>query len=62
MKLRIGEIRNHKKLSVRQLARLSGVNKSTINRLENGFLPSALLRLEKIAKALNCDVKDLFDD
>ena len=35
MELRIWELRRSKNLSIRELEELSGVNKLTINRLEN---------------------------
>lgn len=60
MELRIWELRRSKNLSIRELEELSGVSKSTINRLENNNYPPSILALEKIASALECSVKDLF--
>lgn len=60
MELRIWEIRRSKNLSIRELEELSGVSKSTINRLENNKFPPSILSLEKIASALECSVKELF--
>lgn len=60
MELRIWELRRERDLSIRELSRLSGVGKTTINRFENGEIPKTLLELEKIAKALDCSIKDLF--
>lgn len=60
MELRIWEIRRSKNLSIRELEELSGVSRATINRLENNKFPPSMLALEKIARALECSVKDLF--
>ena len=49
-------------ISAWQLSRMVGVSESTINILENNLLDPRLSQLEKIAKALNCRLSDLFDE
>lgn len=61
LKIKIYEQRISNKYSVRKLAQLSGIPKSTINDLENGKTTPDLKQLEKIAIALNVRINDLFD-
>lgn len=57
----IAEIRKKKGLTVRQLEYKTGISKSTLSRLENNETKLYLELLEKISKALDCRVQDLFD-
>ena len=57
----ISKIRQEKGYSIRQLAYKTGISKSTIFRLENDETVLDLVKLEKIAIALNCRITDLFD-
>lgn len=57
----IAEIRKKKGLTVRQLEYKTGISKSTLSRIENNETKLYLELLEKIAKALDCRVQDLFD-
>ena len=59
------ELRKTRKLSRRELAELSGVNENTIAALENGKndpSEAKLSTLIKLAKALNCRVRDFYPD
>ncbi|MCI9641223.1 MAG: helix-turn-helix transcriptional regulator [Eubacterium sp.] len=47
-------------LSVRQLEELSGVGKTTINRIENGSGNPTVEVICQLAIALNCSPHDLF--
>lgn len=60
MESRIWELRKSKGLSTRDLAKISGVSKATINRLENNKFSRSVLVLEKIANSLECSIGDLF--
>ena len=52
--------RNAAGLTQAELAERVGVSRKTINTVENGvFIPSTLLAL-KLARALRCNVEDLF--
>lgn len=57
----IAKIREEKGYSIRQLQYKTGISKSTLSRLETSQIKLDLERLEKIAKALDCNLKDLFD-
>lgn len=61
IQINIYKIRTEKKISLRQLADLSGLGKSTINYIENGKKSPTLDTLIKIAQALREDVKNLYD-
>lgn len=63
MKIMIFKMRSKKKLSLRDLENLTGIGRSTLSRMENydGNTCINLLYLEKIAKALNCNITDLFE-
>jgi transcriptional regulator with XRE-family HTH domain len=61
MDYKIKELREKRRLSQAELARVSGVSRPTINRLENGEDVVINSRtLEKLAKALNVSIKTLF--
>lgn len=62
MKTLIWEKRNEKGYSLRELEKLSGISHSEISRLENNIMPLSWQKLDKLAKALGCSVKDLIDD
>ncbi len=61
MKILIGEIRYAKKLTLKQLEALSGISKTTINDIENEKLSPTLDQMEKIAKAMDMKISDLFE-
>jgi transcriptional regulator with XRE-family HTH domain len=46
--------------SVRQLAELAGVGFVTVSRIENGHISPTVTMLEKLAEALDIDVRDFF--
>jgi transcriptional regulator with XRE-family HTH domain len=58
---RIKELRKAKKLSQEELAELIGIEPRHMSRLEVGKSYPSLDRLERIAKALDADLKDFFD-
>ena len=61
MKILLSQIMYERNLSVRQLAILSGVSKSTIqNTMQEDSNPT-IRTLEKLAAGLKCRITDLFD-
>lgn len=50
-----------KNLSVRQVSIMTGVSKSTINRIVNGQVSPNLDTVEQLAKGLHLKVTDLFE-
>ncbi|MGG7059880.1 helix-turn-helix domain-containing protein [Clostridium tertium] len=59
---RIAEIRNRKGISLSKLSRESGVSKGYLSELENGIKENPNIEiLDKIAKALDISVSDLFE-
>lgn len=58
--LRIREIRTNKGLTQVQLATLSGTKQQAIHLYETGLRSPSIETLEKIAKALRVDLKELF--
>lgn len=61
MEILIWEVRNEKGMTIRQLAELSGVPRSTINDLENKRADFRMTQFELLAKALDVGIVDLFD-
>ena len=55
------KLREAKKLGQEQLAELIGVEYQTISRIETGHYFTSFANLQKISKALNVKIKDLFD-
>ncbi|CAM4359316.1 helix-turn-helix domain-containing protein [Lacicoccus alkaliphilus] len=51
------ELREHHKLSQRELAQIVGVPKSTIARIENAQVNTSVQMLERIAEALDKELK-----
>ena len=58
---KVREIRNEKKLSLRQLAAMTDMNHAYLSRIENAKVQPSVESLIKIAKALGCDVADFFE-
>jgi len=52
--------RDKRGYSVRQLAELAGVGFVTVSRIENEHISPTVTMLEKLAKALEIDVRDFF--
>ena len=50
-----------KNLSVRQVSMLTGVSKSTVNRIANGEISPTVDTLEILAKGLKVRISDLID-
>lgn len=61
MEILLSKIIYERKLSVRQVEHLTGVSKSTIDRIVNESVSPTLDTLETIAKGLNVKITDLFD-
>ena len=61
MKILLGVLMNKNNLSTRQVAEMTGISKSTINRIANEEISPTLDTLETIAKGLNVRITDLFD-
>lgn len=61
MKLKIREVRKKRNLTQIQLAKLTGISKSSISRYEREELWPDMLEMEWIALAMNVKITDLFD-
>lgn len=61
MQIRLWEMRTAKGVTLMQLAKKSGIGKSTLNNIENGKVSPTLFQLEMIAIAMNVKITDLFD-
>ena len=60
MKIYLREIRKAKQVSIRKLAKLSGVSKSHIGNIELLHYIPTICTLYKLAKALGVKMEDLF--
>lgn len=61
MKLKIREVRKKRKLTQIELAKLTGISKSSISRYEREEIWPDMLEMEWIALAMNVKITDLFD-
>lgn len=61
MEILLSKIMYERNLSVRQVEQMTGVSKSTIDRIVNESVSPTLDTLEAIAKGLNVKITDLFD-
>ncbi|MBR3417951.1 MAG: helix-turn-helix transcriptional regulator [Oscillospiraceae bacterium] len=57
---RLYELRMAKKMSQRELAELSGVARNTIMRIENGDVTPNMATIQKLCKALNVSIGEVF--
>ncbi len=57
---RLSEYRKLKGLSQDELAKVSGLTKTTIQNWENGRNLGAVLRVLRVCQELNVDIRDLF--
>ena len=60
--LRIKALRESSKMSQKDLAYASDLDRSYIASIENGRRNVSIVNIEKIAKALNVNLKDFFND
>jgi transcriptional regulator with XRE-family HTH domain len=58
---KIFEFRKQKNLSQEKLANEAGVDRTYIPKVEKGQINITINSLEKIAKALNIEIKEFFD-
>ena len=61
MKMKIKEVRKKRKLTQIELAKLTGISKSSISRYEREEIWPDMLEMEWIALALDVKITDLFD-
>jgi transcriptional regulator with XRE-family HTH domain len=57
---RVKDLRNKKGISQEKLAEFSELHRTYISSIELGKRNVALENIEKLAKALNCTIEDLF--
>jgi transcriptional regulator with XRE-family HTH domain len=55
------EVRTKKCFTLQELAKRTGIGKSTLNNIENGKVSPTLFQLEMIAIALGVKITDLFE-
>lgn len=60
MQVLIKKYRNERKISIRQLAKKTGISKSQLSDMENRAAEEYLKKLAKVAKHLDVCTKDLF--
>ena len=60
--IRIKALRESSKMSQKDLAYASDLDRSYIASIENGRRNVSIVNIEKIAKALNVNLKDFFND
>ncbi len=58
---RIKTLRKKRKLTLEALCYRNGLEPSTISRIEKGMVEAKYLTLERIAKAFDMELKELFD-
>lgn len=61
-KLKIKECRKAKRISQKELSKKIGISQNFLSELENNKYPITLELLCKIAKALEMNSKDLYED
>lgn len=60
MKILIWEARTSKRISLTRLSQWTGISKSTLSRIENEKTSPSMNQMEVIAKALECNISDLY--
>lgn len=59
--IKLKEVREKYNISIRDLARITGISKSHLNYIERGEKEPSLSIIIRIAVALNIDIKDLYE-
>ena len=54
------QVRTAQGITLRELEQMTGLSKSTLNRLENGQTSPTLAQLDILATALDCNITDFF--
>lgn len=55
------QARNKKRITLKQLEKMTGISKTTLNTIENGQTSPTLRQLEAIAIALDMKISELYD-
>lgn len=61
MKILTWQARKNKKVTLVELAKMTGISKSTLNNIENMKVSPTMAEMEAIAKALNVKIGELYD-
>ena len=61
IEIKIREMRDKKRISLRTLSRKTKISIGALNNYENNKTSPTLDNTEEIAKALNCKINDLFE-
>ncbi len=61
MEILLGQIRISKGVTLMELEKRTGISRSSLNNYENGKIVPDLLKLEKIAIALDVRITELFE-
>ena len=61
MKILLGDARADRELTLEKLANISGISKSTLQRIEIGAVSPTMDTMEKLAKAMHMKITDLFE-
>lgn len=59
--IKLKEVREKYNISIRDLARITGISKSHLNYIEKGEREPSLSTIIRIAVALNIDEKELYE-
>jgi DNA-binding response OmpR family regulator/mannose-6-phosphate isomerase-like protein (cupin superfamily) len=59
---KIRELRKHQNISLRQLSRRTGLSNSLLSQVENSKISPSISTLDKIARALNVNIVQFFED
>lgn len=61
MKITVWQARRNKKITLVELAKKTGISKTTLNDIENEKLSPTMKQIEAIAKGLDMRINDLFE-
>jgi|AGTN01.1.fsa_nt_gi Helix-turn-helix. len=61
MRIMLWEIRNKLNVSLRKLESLTGIDKDTLNNIENEKTSPTMKQMERMAKALNVKISQLYE-
>lgn len=62
VKILVWNVRDQKHMSLRTLAKYTGLSRNYINKIENGFTHPTLDAMCALARVLQVPVTDLFED
>lgn len=61
IEIKLKEIRRENKITLNELARITGISKTHLNDIENNLKVPSIYIMELLSRTLKVDIKDLYE-